>query len=72
MATITQPCAEEIRAVRADSKLTQAEAAALVHLGHRMRWTEYETGVRNIDLARWELFLLKTNQHPALVARRRT
>jgi len=69
--TITRPTTDEIRAARAESKLDRASAAALVHLGHAVRWAEYETGARAIDLAKWELFLLKTGQHPDMKVMRR-
>lgn len=58
------PSATVIRIARAASGLTQAEAAELVHLGAQPRWAEYERGSQPMDLARWELFLLLTNQHP--------
>lgn len=53
-----------IRAARMAADLTQAEAAELVHLGNATRWSEYERGTQAIDAARWELFLIKTYQHP--------
>lgn len=62
---MNQPTGIEVRAARDSAELTQAEAAELVHLGSAMRWSEYERGVQAIDLARWELFLIKTDQHPA-------
>lgn len=68
---IDRPTTDEIRAARADANLDRAAAAALVHLGHAVRWAEYETGTRAIDMAKWELFLLKTDQHPDLRAARR-
>jgi hypothetical protein len=71
MTTLERPTTDEIRAARADANLDRAAAAALVHLGHAVRWAEYETGARGIDLAKWELFLLKTDQHPDLKAPRR-
>jgi hypothetical protein len=61
---ITHPTQEEVSAARRTALLTQAEAAEMVHLGSFQRWSEYESGARNIDLARWELFLIKTAQHP--------
>jgi transcriptional regulator with XRE-family HTH domain len=61
---MTNPTPEAIRAKREAAALTQAEAAELVHLGSRMRWSEYERGAQAIDRARWELFLVKTDQHP--------
>ena len=56
----------EILKARHTAGLSQSAAAALVHLGSGMRWSEYERGTRNIDPARWELFLLLTDQHPRL------
>lgn len=60
---ITAPSPDEIKAARRAAKLTQGEAAELVHLGSLQRWAEYEQSKRNIDIARWELFLIKTGQH---------
>lgn len=60
-----RPTTKRIAAARAKAGLTQAEAAALVHLTSNIRWCEYETGTKPIDLARWELFLLKTGQRKA-------
>jgi hypothetical protein len=54
------PTSDEIRAVRRAAQVSQSKAAAMVHLSSGVRWSEYERGTRNIDLARWELFLLKT------------
>ena len=45
---------------------SQARAAALVGLGHVMRWSDIERGVHKIDAARWALYLLATGQHPTL------
>jgi DNA-binding transcriptional regulator YiaG len=57
---------------RERAKMTQAEAAATVHLGAVSRWGEYEAGMRSPDPARFELFLLMTDQHPVYrVAKRR-
>jgi len=60
------PSASDVRKAREAAGLTQAQAAALVHLSSAIRWSEYERGIRNIDPARWEFFLLLTNQHPSL------
>jgi len=62
MMEIKRPTPDQVRAARTAAGLTQAAAAALVHLSGQVRWAEYENGTRNIDLARWELFLLKTGQ----------
>jgi DNA-binding XRE family transcriptional regulator len=64
MKTIRHPTKDEIREARIRAGLRQEDAANLVHLGHLQRWGEYERGDRNIDVSRWELFLIKTDQHP--------
>lgn len=66
--TLPQPTPENIRRARDGADLTQADAAELVHLGSAKRWSEYERGAQAIDVARWELFLIKTGQHPTIEA----
>ncbi len=71
----TQPTPEQILAARQAAGHTQAQAAELVGLSGGIRWSEYErhgpTG-RRIDAARWQLYLLMTDQHPEWrLARRR-
>lgn len=58
------PTPDQIKAAREHAGLTQEQAATLVHLSSRFRWSEYERGSAKIDAARWELFLIKTGQHP--------
>ena len=65
------PTREEVLAARLASGLTQIEAAAAVHLRSFSRWSEYERGERNMDSARYELFLIKTGQHPEFMRRKR-
>ena len=60
------PSAAAILKARRQAGHTQDEAAQLVGLGSKKRWSEYETGVQPMDLARWTLYLLLTNQHPEL------
>lgn len=55
---------DAILCARMAAGLGQPEAAALAGLGAAVRWSEYERGARNIDAARWALFLLATGQHP--------
>lgn len=62
------PSKEAVRTAREAAGQSQAEAAALVHLGHVSRWSEYERGIRDMDVARWQLYLLLTGQHPTLRA----
>jgi hypothetical protein len=61
-----KPTPEELRCLRRAAGISASKAAALVHLGHGSRWHEYEAGRRNIDKARFELFLIKTGQHPTI------
>jgi hypothetical protein len=60
---VQAPAPEHIRATRTQAGLTQEQAAHMVCLGTRSRWNEYEQGIRPIDPARWELFLIKTGRH---------
>jgi len=61
--TLAQPTPEQVRAARLQAGHTQAAAAALVHRIDSARWREWErpkpTG-RVIDLAVWELYLIKS------------
>lgn len=62
---ILEPTADNVRQARLDAELTQAQAAALVHLRDPMRWSDCERGVYAMDKARWELFLIKVGLSPA-------
>lgn len=70
---MTPPAPREVQFARQNAGLSQSQAGQLVHLGGtgetgaalaRNRWSEYERGIRTMDVARWELFLIKTGQHP--------
>ena len=54
-----KPTPEKIREVRKAAGLTQTQAAELVHASLRA-WQMWEAGDREIGLASWELFILKT------------
>ncbi len=61
---IKQPSPTEIRTARAVAGLSQSAAAELVFAKLRV-WQYWESdNAREINLASWELFLLKTDQHP--------
>lgn len=60
---IPPPDAEAVFVARAKTGLSQTQAAKVAGLSSASRWSEYERGVRVIDMARWELFLIKTGQH---------
>lgn len=57
---LKQPAPAEIKEVRKKAGLTQQQAAEVVHRADGSRWREWEGGKYGIDLAVWELFLLKT------------
>ncbi|MEG3640683.1 helix-turn-helix transcriptional regulator [Magnetococcus sp. PR-3] len=65
-----KPTPEQIKQARKQAKLSQDNAAALVHATRKawLRWEKKaeENEAREMPLASWELFLLKTGQHPAL------
>lgn len=63
------PSKEEVTAARRCSGLNQKDAAQLVHLKSYTRWSEYERGVRVMDQSRFELFRIKTGQHPDFLPR---
>jgi DNA-binding transcriptional regulator YiaG len=56
---VRQPTLLEIKDARVRAHLTQLAAATLVHRNDSARWREWESGRVRIDLAVWELFLLK-------------
>lgn len=67
-----RPTPEQIRAAREAAGLTQHQAAMLVGLRSGMRWSEYERGERRPHPVLWELWLLRTGQHPTHELRQRT
>ena len=70
MLNVTEyPTPAQVRAARDAAGHTQEQAAALVGLSGGIRWAEYERDrdsptARRIDPARWQLYLLMTDQHP--------
>ena len=66
-AVAPRPAPESIRAARVAAGLTQAEAAAVVHRPSYRTWQDWERGVARMPPDAWELFLLKTGQHPKVL-----
>lgn len=58
------PKAEEVRVARAKAGLTQQQAVEVIHQPLNRAWRAYEAGTMKMHPSSWELFLLKTNQHP--------
>lgn len=61
---MSAPTPNEIRSARIAAGLSQEGAAMLVGLSGRAKWYAYESARAAIAPAAWELFLLKTGQHP--------
>ena len=59
------PTPEQIRQARERAGLTQQQAAELIYRTHLQRWSEFERGEYAMSPSDWELFLVKTNQHPS-------
>lgn len=55
---IPQPAPAKIISARQSAGLTQQQAGQLVHTDGRT-WRRWEAGDRGINLAAWELFLIK-------------
>lgn len=60
---IDAPTHEQVRAARQAGRHTQAQAAALIFVTRRA-WAYWESGQRQMSTAEWELYLMKTGQHP--------
>jgi putative transcriptional regulator len=60
---IESPAPAAVRDYRVRAGLTQTQAGALCHRSLRA-WQDAEAGLRALDPAAWELFLLRTGQHP--------
>ena len=60
------PTPENVLQARKALGMTQSEAGAVLG-SHNSVWRKYELGTRQMSAQLWELFLLKTNQHPTLL-----
>jgi len=56
---IIKPTAKNVKKYRLRAKLTRSQAGQLNHRTARC-WQDAELDRRNMDLAAWELFLIKT------------
>lgn len=57
------PSAQQIKAMRIKYGCTQAEAAAYCGVTTRA-WQLWESDDRKIPWAAWQIFLIRTDQHP--------
>jgi hypothetical protein len=60
---LQSPNPEQIKAARSEG---QREAAERVYVTTYRTWQNWELGVNAMPAAVWELYLLKTDQHPTL------
>lgn len=58
------PTPEQVKDARLRADLTQQQAAELIYRNQPQRWSEFERGIQAMPASDWELFLVKTNQHP--------
>jgi putative transcriptional regulator len=65
MLLLSKPTPEAVLEARKAAGLTQ-ELAGQVLGGHNRQWRMYEAGDRAMSAPLFELFLLKTGQHPTL------
>ena len=65
MPPMTKPTPEDVLKARKAAGLTQ-EAAGQVVGRHNREWRKWESGTVGMTDSTFELFLLKTGQHPTL------
>ena len=65
MQRMNKPTKGQVIAARAASGLSGQKASELIGQESRA-WRKYEAGDSEMHPASWELFLLKTHQHPTL------
>jgi hypothetical protein len=58
------PLPADVAMARAEAGHTQAQASAVVHRAGYVTWQRWELGTTPMPLDCWELYLLKTGQHP--------
>ncbi len=63
---MNKPTSDEVKASRHLAGLTQQQSAEMIYQASSSNWRAYESGRIAMHEAAWELFLLKTNQHPTL------
>ena len=61
---LPEPGPIDVRQARGE--LTQADAAALIGYAGPAKWSRIESGDARPSAQAWELFLLRTGQHPTL------
>ena len=65
---MNNPTPQEIKQARLNAGLTQKQCADMVHVNIRS-WQKWEGGERPMNLAAWELFLIKSDSKGDLISR---
>jgi len=65
--TVDNPTPEKIKQARLDAGLTLSQAAAMVHVNIRS-WQKWEANERTMNMAAWELFLIKSEKSRQAIA----
>lgn len=55
---MNKPTPQQLKETRLKAGLTQPNCAEMVHVSTR-NWQQWEAGDRSINMAAWELFLIK-------------
>lgn len=58
MSKISSPASEDIKLARKAAKMTQSQAASLIHSTMRT-WQDWEAGIAKMHPGLWELFQMK-------------
>lgn len=58
---MSKPTPEQVKQARTTAGLTQKQAAEVIYK-KILAWQRYESGDREMDVALYELFMLKTGQ----------
>ncbi len=59
-----KPTPKTIKLARHKANLTKADAAKLLGVKTALQWQLWEDGKVTMSMSEWEMFLLKTKQHP--------
>lgn len=59
-----KPTPKAIKLARHNANLSKAEAAKILGANNALQWQLWEDGKVTMSRIEWEMFLLKTKQHP--------
>ncbi len=59
-----KPTPKAIKVARHKANLSKSQAAKILGCDNGLQWQLWEDGKLNMSRIEWEMFLLKTKQHP--------